>query len=304
MFAVVLIPLGRATAAGGDPFAGRWDLTIVTPKMTYPSWMEVTEAGGSPEVKIVGRVASVHPAKDVKLDGKKLSFSSREYLGENQTNVTWVLNVAGGKVTGTQTREDGTVGQITALKAPALIRKHEPKWGEPIALFNGKDLAGWTPDESAKNHYKAIDGALVNQSAGANIHTDRKFEDFKLHIEFNCPQNGNSGVYLRGRYEVQVEYEPDSANDKFHRLGSIYGFVAPAQELPKKPGEWETYDITLIGRKVTIIRDGVKTIDNQEIPGITGGALDSDEGKPGPINIQGDHTGGMKYRNIMLTPAK
>jgi hypothetical protein len=121
-----------------------------------------------------------------------------------------------------------------------------------------------------------------------------------LHIEFNCPEDGNSGIYLRGRYEVQVEYEKVDANDRFHSIGAIYGFIAPDAELPRRPGTWETFDITLVGRFVTIIRNKVKTIDNREIPGITGGALDSNEGEPGPFYIQGDHTGGMKYRNITV----
>jgi hypothetical protein len=150
----------------------------------------------------------------------------------------------------------------------------------------------------------AQDGVLLNTQKGANLKTTRKFDDFKLHIEYNCPEDGNSGVYLRGRYEVQVEYEPLSANDEFHRMGSIYGFIAPAGRLKRQPGEWESYDITLVGRNVTVVRNGVTTIDHQEIPGITGGALDSNEAEPGPIYIQGDHTGGMKYRNITISLAK
>jgi hypothetical protein len=147
----------------------------------------------------------------------------------------------------------------------------------------------------------AQDGTLLNTKKGANIKTTRKFDDFKLHIEYNCPEDGNSGVYLRGRYEIQVEYEPVTANDEIHRMGSIYGFIAPTGNLARKPGAWESYDVTLVGRMVTVIRDSVTIIDHQEIPGTTGGALDSNEGEPGPIYIQGDHTGGMKYRNIMIS---
>ena len=136
---------------------------------------------------------------------------------------------------------------------------------------------------------------LTIETKGANLRTTRKFDDFKLHIEFNCPENGNSGVYLRGRYEIQVEYEPVGTEDKYHMMGSIYGVLGPAVESPRKPGQWESFDVTLVGRYVTIARNGVTTIANQEIPGITGGALDSNEGQPGPFYIQGDHTGGMKY---------
>lgn len=169
----------------------------------------------------------------------------------------------------------------------------------------GKDLTGWEPDrpDPSWNHWVARDGALLNEAAGANLRSTRKFDDFKLHIELNCPQNGNSGVYLRGRYEMQVEYENDP-EDNFHSMGSIYGMVPVAQVLPKTPGQWETFDITFVGRHVTIVRNGVKIIDDQEIAGITGGAIDSNEGEPGVFYLQGDHTGGMMYRNIMISVPK
>ena len=137
---------------------------------------------------------------------------------------------------------------MTRLPEPG--RKPEP-------IFNGHDLNGWEPiPATAKNNWVAEDGDLVNTAHGANIKTTRKFEDFKLHIEFNCPEDGNSGIYLRGRYEVQVEYEKVDANDRFHSIGAIYGFLAPEIELPRKPGTWESFDITLVGRYVTIVRDG------------------------------------------------
>lgn len=169
-----------------------------------------------------------------------------------------------------------------------------------MPLFNRRDLSGWEPSDAAKNHWIAGDGELRNESAGANLRTLRTFGDFKLHIEYNCPPGGNSGVYLRGRYEVQVEYEPPAKNDALHRMGSIYGFLPPAADVTPRPGQWESYDVTLAGRNVTVVRDGVLIIDRAEIPGITGGALDSHEGEPGPLYLQGDHTGGLKYRNITI----
>ncbi len=288
-----------AQSASSQPFTGRWDLTIKTTKDTYPSWMEFKDGN----VRVVGRVASVHPGKEVKIDGSHLTFATSEWF-DNEIPVTWEMTVKGNRIRGVQKRSDGVQGQISGVPAPAMDRPDPASWSKPEPLFNGKDLTGWTPDNPKINHYKAIDGELVNEAAGANIRTTRKFEDFKLHIEYNCPNLGNSGVYLRGRDEVQVEYEKPGTNDKFHGMGSLYGFIAPSADLPPKPGEWESYDITLVGRRVTVIRDGVKTIDNQEIPGITGGAIDSHEGEPGPIYIQGDHTGGMKYRNITISIAQ
>lgn len=292
----------------GSPFAGRWDLTIRTSSDSYPSWLEFADEGGSPQVRIVGRVASAHEATNVKAEGSRLTFTTSEWFGKT-IPVTWEINASGGKLGGIQKRGDGVTGKLTGVQAPALHREVSA-WGQPEPLFNGKDTTGWEalitePGKPVQSNWRAIGGELVNTAPGANIRTKRTFQDFKLHVEYNCPNDGNSGVYLRGRYEVQVEYEPADKNDALHGMGSVYGFLAPSAAVPPKPGQWESYDITFVGRTVTVVRDGVTTIRDQEVPGITGGALDSNEGQPGPIYIQGDHTGGMKYRNITITlPAR
>jgi hypothetical protein len=165
-------------------------------------------------------------------------------------------------------------------------------------------LSGWKPDkENPKAAWKVEDGVLVSPGHGPELINLSKFEDFKLHIEFNCGPNSNSGIYLRGRYEVQVEnnsiQEPPS-----HHTGGVYGFLAPSPEMPRKTDEWQSFDITLIGRSVTVVQNGQTIIDNQEIPGITGGALDSHEERPGPIYLQGSEDGHVSFRNIVVTPAK
>lgn len=239
-------------------------------------------------VRVVGRVGSVHAVQDVKVDGAHLSFRDGAAM--------WTIDVAGRKLSG-----HTSDGELTGVPAPRFIAKEYTAWSTPKPLFDGRDLAGWEADNAATNHWMAHDGELQNPEPGANLRTTRNFGDFKLHIEYNCPRGGNSGVYLRGRYEVQIEYEPPKKNDVFHGMGSIYGFVPPAAEVRARPGEWEAYDVTLVGRNVTVVRDGVRIINNAEIPGITGGALDSHESEPGPIYLQGDHTGGLKFRNITMS---
>jgi hypothetical protein len=147
------------------------------------------------------------------------------------------------------------------------------------------------------------DGHLVTPGRGPELINDRKFEDFKLHVEFNAGEKSNSGVYLRGRYEVQIETNSEQEPPS-HHTGGIYGFIAPSPELPRKPGEWQTFDITLVGRTVTVVQNGQTVIDHKEIPGITGGALDSNEGLPGPIYLQGSEEGHVMFRNIVITPAQ
>jgi hypothetical protein len=143
---------------------------------------------------------------------------------------------------------------------------------------------------------------MRNLKAGGNLVTDRKFTDFKLHIEFRYPRGSNSGVYLRGRHEVQI-VDSTSAEPTSELLGGVYGFLTPNELVAKRPGEWQSFDITLVGRQVTVVANGKRVICEQEIPGITGGAIDSDEGTPGPIFLQGDH-GPVEFRNIVLTPAR
>ena len=288
----MIASLSCITANERSPFAGRWDLTVTTQKGVYPSWLEFADEGATPAVRMVGRTGSVHPVRDASVQGSHLMFVDPQSSGGGR----WDLTVTDGKLAGRS-----PAGAVSGLPAPLLNRAAPPAWAAPEPLFNGRDLSGWLADQPANNHWLAQDGELRNQSAGANLRTARTFGDFKLHIEYNCPPGGNSGVYLRGRYEVQVEYEPPDKNDAFHGMGSIYGFIAPSMEVAARPGEWESYDVTLVGRGVTVVRDGVRIIDNIEIPGITGGALDSHESEPGPLYLQGDHTGGLKFRNITIS---
>lgn len=184
------------------------------------------------------------------------------------------------------------------------------KFGEPVSLFNGKDLTGWKLiNEKQTNGFKVVDGALVNdpvQTEGAphisygNLRTEREFEDFNLKLEVNVPAGNNSGVYLRGMYEIQVVDSYKKELDP-HNMGAVYSRIKPVAAAEKPAGEWQSLDITLCKRHATVILNGVKIIDNQPIYGPTGGAMKSDVFAPGPIFLQGDH-GKVSYRNILLTP--
>jgi hypothetical protein len=174
-------------------------------------------------------------------------------------------------------------------------------WGAPIRLLHANDLGGWHAS-GPSNQWSVTNGVLSSPRSGTNLVTDRKFEDYKLHVEFRYPKESNSGVYQRGRYEVQIQ--DDFGNEPWNdRFSGIYGFISPSVMAAKPAGEWQSFDITLVGRMVTVVANGRQVICNQEIPGITGGALDSREGEPGPLFLQGDH-GPVDYRNIVITPAR
>jgi hypothetical protein len=191
------------------------------------------------------------------------------------------------------------------MRAPTLQRSGPPAWGRPDTLFNGRDLTGWTTqgEPGASNNWVVRSGVLVNTASGANVMTTRAFNDFRLHIEFRYPPTGNSGVYLRGRYEVQVEDNAERDMPLPVHIGGVYGMLWPNENASTGPNQWQTYDITLVGRRLTVVLNGKTVINDQIIPGPTGGAIDSNEGAPGPILLQGDHTA-VEYRNIVLTPAR
>ena len=292
----LLIP---ALAQKNNPFIGRWDFNIVNQNVTRGSWLGVSEKGGAVEVWYQPTGGNVVQVKNFKIDGSHISIAINAAAG-NRPALTWELDAAGDKLTGVQKRGETSM-PLAGVRAPELKRSAPKAWSNPEPLFNGKDLAGWEPlGDPATSHWTVKDGFLLNEDHGANLKTTRKFDDFKLHFEVNCPDHANSGFYLRGRYELQLEYEPLSSNPPERRIGSIYGRIAPKGDLARKPGEWDVFDVTFVGRTVTVVRNGVTTIDRQEIEGITGGALDANEGEPGPFYIQGDHTGGLKFRNITV----
>jgi hypothetical protein len=292
----LLLVLAQKTPS---PFVGRWDFNTAPGRA---NWLGVTEKDGTLEIWFQPTGGNVRQIKAFKLDGSHLTLNIDPPTAKNPA-MSWDLDAAGGKLTGFQKRGTESIA-LTGVPAPALQRNPPAAWADAEPLFNGKDLTGWEPTDPSHNNWAVENGDLVNRSRGANLRGTRKFDDFKLHIEFNCPDDGNSGVYLRGRYEVQIEYEPLDKNPPERRMASIYGFLTPAAAVPRKPGTWESFDVTLVGRTVTVIHDGMLTIDRKEIPGITGGALDANEGEPGPIYIQGDHTGGLRFRNIRISVPK
>lgn len=298
MKALALFALALTLAA--NPFAGRWNFNIGQ----RAAWLGITEKNGQLEVWYQPTGGNVYQVKDAVAKGNHLSLTVVP-ANDRRPAVTWELDAEGDKLVGQQLRA-GNSTPLTGTRAPKLDRKAPKKWTKPESLFNGRDLTGWEPmGDPAKSHWVVKDGLLVNEDHGANLRSTRKFDDFKLHFEVLCPDHANSGFYLRGRYEIQLEYEPLSANPPERRIGSVYGRIAPEGDLKRQPGEWETFDVTLVGRRLTVVRNGVTTIRDKEIEGITGGALNANEAEPGPFYIQGDHTGGLKFRNITISvPAK
>ena len=296
-------PLAAQQPDTRGPATGRWDLKITASDGTLPSWLEVQKSGNAALVgRFVAVVGSARPIARIDFESDTLRFAIPAQWEEGDQDLRVEAAVRGDNLSGTITFPNGARLPFTGVRAPALQPSGTARWGTPVTLFNGRDLTGWHALPGGESAWQVVNGVLTNTKAGANLATDGKYGDFKLHIEFRYPARGNSGIYLRGRHELQIE-DPVLGVVASEGLGAIYGFIPPNESAGKNAGEWQTFDVTLVGRQVTVALNGREVISRRNIPGITGGALDSDEGAPGVIFLQGDH-GPVEYRNIVLTPSQ
>jgi hypothetical protein len=297
-----LLPLAVAAAQNSvAPFQGRWDLTLTNADGSRPSWIDVSEVSGQPKLTFVGLTDHATQMKQVQVKNGELIFVSPRDEEGFPLDTTYTLKRSGSRLTGTVTNSDKK-WTVTGERAPARTNETVSGWGKPVNLFDGKDLKGWRLADPSKPSWKIENGALVSTGHGSELISDAKFNNFKLHLEFNLAPESNSGVYLRGRYEVQIETD-SIAEPNSHHTGGVYGYLDPTPEQPRVADKWQSYDITFVGRSVTVVQNGITVIDQKEIPGITGGALDSHEGMPGPIYLQGTEKGRVAFRNIVVTPA-
>lgn len=303
-----------------NDFFGMWTIDIEGGSV---GWIQVHENDGFLDAELLWQGGSVVPVSHVYfIDENNLvvTRTGERRKSENRTHVitqTFTFKRKGDKFIGvlSQASRDAMSMTETNFKgwklpdvgnAPDLSKV---KYGEPIQLFNGKDLTGWRLiNEKQANGFKVVDGVLVNDPVNkdgqrvnfGNLRTGQEFEDFNLKLEVNVPAHSNSGVYLRGMYEIQVVDSYGKELDS-HNMGGLYSRIKPTVAAEKKGGEWQTMDITLCQRHVTVILNGKKIIDNQPAFGPTGGAMSADVFKAGPIYLQGDH-GKVSYRNMILTP--
>ena len=311
--AIALAVTTTAASAATNPWLGTWALTIPG---GGAGWLGVEERDGQIKASMLWGGGSVFPLESARIEDGKLvvtrihTTQSKDAAGKAvKTKITETITATASgddlRLTSAKPRANGSgedkaefVGkrQPPLPPAPDLAKT---KFGEAIPVFNGKDLDGW----------RAKDGLLVNEAIQedgkprknfGNLRTEREFEDFNLKLEARVQKNGNSGVYLRGIYEVQVSETYGKPLDS-HNMGAIYSRITPSAAAEKPAGEWQTLDITLVDRHVTVILNGTKIVDNQPLAGCTGGALWSDVTRAGPIYLQGDHTS-VEYRNLMLRP--
>ena len=301
-------------------FYGMWTIDIDGGSV---GWLWVHDSNGFLDAELLWQGGSVLPVSDVYfVDDNTLVVTWVREARRNDdlkrvTTQTFIFERNGDTFTGKMTAPARGGMSVSELKfkgwrladpgpAPDLS---QIKYDKPINLFNGKDLTGWrliNPNQT--NGFKVVNGDLVNDPVQVegqrvsygNIRTDKEFNDFKLTLEVNIPEGSNSGVYLRGMHEVQVVDSYGKELDS-HNMGALYSRIKPSVAAEKKPGEWQTMEIILYKRHLTVLLNGTKIIDNKPVYGPTGGAMQADVMKSGPIYLQGDH-GKVSYRNIVMTP--
>ncbi len=296
---LLLLILTTASSQEINPLEGRWNLTMDFQGREIPSWLEIRHSGHSTLVgRFVFAFGSARPVAEVKYNGNKFSFAIPPQWEPGNNDMEFEGELTGESLTGTMKFTDGKTYSWKGTRSPKLDHLKFPKWGNTIALFNGKDLNGWTSD--GKNLWVVQDGILKSPGGNGNLISDKEFNNFRVHAEFRYPKDSNSGIYLRGRYEVQItdSYGKEPMDIEF---GGIYGFLQPNEMAAKPAGEWQSYDIILIGRRVTVLANGKPIIMDQIIPGMTGGAIDNKEAEPGPFMLQGDH-GPIEFRSFEVTP--
>lgn len=292
--AIVAVP-----AHGQGPFAGAWNITGEPPNGNYVYWLQVSEEGGKPTALFLNRGGHAVPVQGLKIANGELSFT---LPGRGETRPVATFRVSGDKLT-------GTIGGAQPVK---VVGVRPPTWGpcdanakhtfgKPVALFDGKSLDAWGVQHASRPMgWNVVDGAMTNDTKANNLVSKQEFKDFRLDAEYKLSPKGNSGIYLRGRYELQVL--DDAGQETFDRGHmSVYGRKAPAVNASKPAGEWQTMQATLVGNCLTLVLNGKTLHDNTRITGITGGALDANETEPGPIMIQGDHEV-VWFRKVIVTP--
>lgn len=309
----VFTAVANCAAPADSQFNGKWNIQVNgdTPR-TRAWWLEVIGAGtdtlkgrfvGAPG----GQVDDV-PKISI-LDGELRFAFDRRYRREANSRMTqkglYWARIDHGKLKGTFEIEGdpSTYLEWTGVRSPVLAEKDDGTWrrGDPIQLFNGRDLSGWIPLVPNKQPgWNVKEGILVNSPNASDLVSDKKFWNFDLHVEFLVGVRSNSGVGLRGRYEVQIYDDFDDPPSK-HGNGALYSRITPRINASREPGEWQSFDVRLIGRQVSITLNGSKIIDRATIDGLTAIAQDPNETEPGPIILQGDH-GFVEFRKVTLYP--
>ena len=293
--AVLSVTLG----ADDKAFLGRWTL-MGSGDRPGAYWLEVKEDGGKLSALFLNRGGHPTPAENVRVEGNELIFL---HGTGTQPKAEFRGKLAGDKLTATLKRGDQTL-MLNGGKAPTWPPSNangQHTYGKPVVLFDGRSLDAFgVQNATVPMNWSIEDGVMTNGEHANNLVSKEKFKDFKINAEYKVGPGTNSGIYLRGRYELQVLDEFGKPTFERGHM-SIYGWKAADVNASKPAGEWQDMEAIVVGNHVTVTHNGKRVHDNAVLQAITGGALDNDELAAGPIMIQGDHSK-VWFRKITVTP--
>jgi hypothetical protein len=301
-FALVIAGVPRQASPQQGSFLGRWNLTGTGAHSAYVGWLEITQDKGALTGKFLNRGGHPLDLASVRIENGELIFQSAP--GKSGPGPEHRARLQGDRIAGSLRWRD---------QAVEFVGTRPPKWppsdanaahtfGAAVELFDGKSMAGF--DVQLKDRpagWEVSEGLMKNPVPGNNLISKQKFQDFRLHAEYKLEKDSHSGIYLRGRYELQVlDHDYGQPPDRFSHM-AVYGWVAPLVNGSNPEGEWQIVDATIVGNKLSVVLNGKKVHDNTTLEAITGNALDANETEPGPIMLLGNH-GKVAYRRVIVTP--
>jgi hypothetical protein len=290
-------------------FNGRWDITVSGPSSQRGWWLEVSGAGtDNLKGQFMGApVGLLDDIPKLSISESELRFALEAKFRKDhgpEKGLYWA-RLEDGKLKGTFEIEGdpSTYLEWTGVRAPALAEKDDGSWkrGDPVVLFDGHDLTGWQAVPPAHLlGWVVRDGVLIALPGAPDLMSEKKFSNFVLNADYWIEPHTNTGIGLRGRYEVQIADDADRpASNK--GTGAILGRIAPTLNAEKPAGEWQMLVVRLVGREVTVVLNGIRVINRQSIDGPTAIALDTNEADPGPILLQGNR-GAVQFRRMVVYP--
>lgn len=310
LIALTLLALAVPAQSPVAPFLGQWNMTGTGADSDVVYWLHLEEDGGVVKGRFLNRWSSPYDLPTIRIENGELMFTNAAREGQPAPPV-WRAKIVDGKLVGTT-----TIPQRDPAQAPTVVSwvgVRPPTWpaadanaahsyGTPVPLFDGRTMDAWGVQHTANPmNWSVIDGVMTSADKGGNnLVSKQKFQDFKIEAEYAIAPGSNGGIYLRGRYELQLLDDAGQAVTPQSHM-AIYGRTPPATNASKPAGEWQSMVATVVGNRVSVTLNGKRVHDNAVIEGITGGALDANELEPGPVMLQGDH-GEVMFRKVIVTP--
>jgi hypothetical protein len=306
------VAISPVVAAQSSPFVGSWNMVGTGADSSFVYWLEVKEENGQLSGRFLNRVGSPITLGVVKVENGELVFQAGR--PDRLNGPEYRAKLEGGKLVGRHSQRTGGRGEGPAATErvvnwvgakrptfPPSDANAAHKYGTPVALFDGKTMDAFGVQRADQPWFwGVVDGILTDVPPANNLVSKEKFSDFKLEMEYRLGNGSNSGLYLRGRYELQL-FDDRGQPPAITGHMAIYGRTAASVNASRAPYQWQEMTAILVGDRVTVTLNGQRVHDNAVIEGITGGALDNDELAPGPIMIQGDHSL-VHIRKLVVTP--